>query len=174
MSLHNPLLGCFYITRQKRNSSDLTLQTPSGSFLLHERCLLPFLHSQSRCKTKTRVIIIIICVQKYTTTALMPLSEWITALLRRTAATPALISHLHLCSCHLLLIRLSLFSLSFVFPCFVFLPPPPSYFSLALSGERYAVAPKSRGCGSMGIFQHRDNRNAALTGAIELIRRARL
>lgn len=50
-------------------------------------------------------------------------------------------------------------------------PPPPLYFSLALSGERYAVAPKSRGCGSMGIFQHRDNRIAALTGAIELIRR---
>lgn len=50
-------------------------------------------------------------------------------------------------------------------------PLLPLYFSLALSGERYAVAPKSRDCGSMGIFQHRDNRIAALTGAIELIRR---
>lgn len=65
------------------------------------------------------------------------------------------------------------------FSLFCFHPPPsppsspssPLYFSLALSGERYAVAPKSRGCGSMGIFQHRDNRIAALTGAIELIRR---
>lgn len=60
------------------------------------------------------------------------------------------------------------------FSQFCFLPPPrppPLYFSLALSGERYAVAPKSQGCGSMGIFQHCDNRIAALTGAIELIRR---
>lgn len=58
------------------------------------------------------------------------------------------------------------------FSLFCFRPPSfPLYFSLALSGERYAVAPKSKGCGSMGIFQHRDNRIAALTGAIELIRR---
>lgn len=93
----------------------------------------------------------------------------------------ALISHLCLYSCLLLLIRPSLYSVCFVFPCFVVAPPPPPptllprslplYFSLALSGKRYAMAPKSGGCGSMGIFQERDNRIAALTAVIELIRR---
>lgn len=47
-----------------------------------------------------------------------------TVLGQRTAAAPAPISHLHLCSCLLLLIKHSLFSLSFVFPSFVFLTPP--------------------------------------------------
>lgn len=90
------------------------------------------------------------------------------------SAAPALMSHLHLCSCHLLLIRLIIFSLRFVPPPVLFSCPLPSCFSLALSGERYAVALKSQDCGSMGGWGvevlHRDNRNAALTGAIELIR----
>ena len=97
--------------------------------------------------------------------------QLITVLSQRTAAAFALISHLHLCSCLVLLIRLIIFP-QLCFSMFCCHPlPPPLYFSLALSGERYEVAPKSSVCGSMGIFQLRDNRNAALTGAIELILR---
>lgn len=80
-------------------------------------------------ETKHAWCLLITYEQKHTNT-LMLQCEGITALHQRTAPAPGLISHLHLCSCHLLLIRLSLFSLSFVFPCFVFEPPsfPPLVF----------------------------------------------
>jgi len=65
---------------------------------------------------------------------------------------------------------LIIFPTALFFSCFVLAPPPP-VFQPGFVRREICGGKKSRGRGCMGIFQRRDNRNAALTGAIELIRR---